>query len=417
MSSVPEKPDSKFDIWWNSPPMKKKIGASFSIGATVVIVGAMFKILHLPGASMMLGFGMTIEAILFMLGVLDKPHKEYHWEKVFDFDAAHPMSGGMPGAATPHLPPATAGVSHDTVAVTHSAGIGAAGAAVATPAPPAPQAAVVAAPAVEPAPQAAVNHHSNSVGVNFTEAISDEDVKLLSAGIKNLTNTAKQISSITNVAAASEKFTKEIDDASLATTKYSKSQDALADSASKLSLSYKGIAGSVEVVEKNTKLYATKVEDITKDLNSITTKGIVDGMGVIEKNTKQYALKIEDITKDLSSITTKGIITGIESVEKSSKQYSAKFDEINKNLSSINSIYEIQLKSLQAQSEGLVQQTAQVRLLNDEFTNVLGDVKKIKLATVEVAEETDKFKLNTIKLSKQVADLNQVYGNMLNALS
>lgn len=414
MSAVPDKPESKFDIWWNSPPMKKKIGAFFSIGATVVIVGAMFKILHLPGASMMLGFGMTIEAILFMLGVLDKPHKEYHWEKVFDFDAAHPMSGGMPAAATPHLPPATSGVSHDTVPVTHSAGIGAAGTAVA---PPAPPAAVVAAPVVEPAPQAPVNHHSNSVGVNFTEAISDEDVKLLSAGIKNLTTTAKQISSITNVAAASDKFVKEIDEAALATTKYSKGQDALADSASKLTLSYKGIAGSVEIVEKNTKLYATKVEDITKDLNSITTKGIVEGMGVIEKNTKQYALKIEDITKDLSSITTKGIITGIESVEKSSKQYSAKFDEINKNLSSINSIYEIQLKSLQAQSDGLVQQTAQVRLLNDEFTNVLGDVKKIKLATVDAAEEADKFKINTIKLSKQVADLNQVYGNMLNALS
>ena len=59
MSAVPDKPDSKFDIWWNSPPMKKKIGAFFSIGATVVIVGAMFKILHLPGASMMLGFPMV----------------------------------------------------------------------------------------------------------------------------------------------------------------------------------------------------------------------------------------------------------------------------------------------------------------------------------------------------------------------
>ena len=417
MSAVPDKPDSKFDIWWNSPPMKKKIGAFFSIGATVVIVGAMFKILHLPGASMMLGFGMTIEAILFMLGVLDKPHKEYHWEKVFDFDAAHPMSGGMPGASTPHLPTATSGVSHDTVPVTHSAGIGAAGTTAASAAPAVQPAAVVAPPVVEPVPQAAANLHSSSVGVNFTEAISDEDVKLLSAGIKNLTNTAKQISSISNVAASSDKFVKEIDDATLATTKYSKSQDALAESASKLSLSYKGISGSVEIVEKNTKLYATKVEDITKDLNTITTKGIVEGMGVIEKNTKQYALKIEDITKDLSSITTKGIISGIESVEKSSKQYSAKFDEINKNLSSINSIYEIQLKSLQAQSEGLVQQTAQIRLLNDEFTSVLGDVKKIKLATVDAAEETDKFKLNTVKLSQQVADLNQVYGNMLNALS
>lgn len=399
-AAAEEKPESKFDIWWNSPPMKKKIGAFFSIGATVVIVGAMFKILHLPGASMMLGFGMTIEAILFMLGVLDKPHKEYHWEKVFDFDAAHPMSGGMPAASGgAHAAPAVTvhASSHDTHA----------------PAAHAP--AVAAAPVVAASTPATL--HSSSVGVNFTESISDEDVKLLSTGIKNLTNTAKQISSITNVAAASEKFTKDMEDASLATTKYAKSQDALGEVTTKLNLSYTGISGSVELVEKNTKLYAAKVEAISKDLTSITTKGIVDGMGVIDKNTKEYALKIEDITKDLSSITTKGIVAGIDSVEKNSKLYSSKFEEINKNLSSINSIYEIQLKTLQAQSEGITEQGKQLRLMNDEYSIVLGDVKKIKVATTDAVLESEKFKLNTANLSKQVADLNQVYGNMLNALS
>ena len=53
------------------------------IGAAVVILGALFKITHWPGAMAMLILGMSVEAVLFvMLGVLP-PHKEYHWEKYY----------------------------------------------------------------------------------------------------------------------------------------------------------------------------------------------------------------------------------------------------------------------------------------------------------------------------------------------
>ena len=56
---------TKFDLWWNSPKMKRIVGAAYSLGASVVILGAMFKILHLNGASYMLGIGMSVEAIIF----------------------------------------------------------------------------------------------------------------------------------------------------------------------------------------------------------------------------------------------------------------------------------------------------------------------------------------------------------------
>lgn len=53
------------------------------IGAAVVILGALFKITHWPGAMPMLILGMSVEAVLFvMFGVLP-PHKEYHWEKYY----------------------------------------------------------------------------------------------------------------------------------------------------------------------------------------------------------------------------------------------------------------------------------------------------------------------------------------------
>jgi len=97
--------------------------------------------------------------------------------------------------------------------------------------------------------------------------------------------------------------------------------------------------------------------------------------------------------------------------------YAGKVEEINKNLASINSIYEIQLKNIQAQTEGLTQQNERLRSVNDELALIVGDVQKMKTATTVAATEADKFKVGTTKLAQQVADLNQVYGNMLNALS
>ena len=53
------------------------------LGASVVLLGALFKITHWPGATPMLVVGMLTEAFLFaMFGVLP-PHRDYHWEKFY----------------------------------------------------------------------------------------------------------------------------------------------------------------------------------------------------------------------------------------------------------------------------------------------------------------------------------------------
>jgi gliding motility-associated protein GldL len=53
------------------------------IGASVVLMGALFKLQHWPGASEMLIAGMVTEAFIFMiLGILP-PHKDYYWEKIY----------------------------------------------------------------------------------------------------------------------------------------------------------------------------------------------------------------------------------------------------------------------------------------------------------------------------------------------
>jgi gliding motility-associated protein GldL len=286
---------SKFDIWWNKPETKRLLGAAYSLGASVVIIGAMFKILHLPGAGPMLGTGMSIEAFLFALGVFDQPHKEYDWEKVYDFD----------------------------------------GEAIAT----------------KSESSAIAKSPSRAVGLNYTETINDDDVKKLSESIKNLTQTSQQFAGLTNILGATDQLVKNIDGASQVTGQFIKSQENLNVAAGSLTNSYQGITSRMESVEKNTKQYAGKVE------------------------------------------------------------------EINKHLSSINSIYEIQLKNIQAQSEGLTQQTQRVRTVTDELDLIANDVQKMKVATAVAAEGTESYKTGTVKLAKQVADLNHVYGNMLNALN
>lgn len=56
---------------------------AYSIGAAVVIWGALFKILHLPGGNTLLSLGMGTEVLMFLLTAFDRPPKEYEWEKVY----------------------------------------------------------------------------------------------------------------------------------------------------------------------------------------------------------------------------------------------------------------------------------------------------------------------------------------------
>lgn len=294
--------ESKIDILWNSPKVKRLVGIFYSLGASVVIIGALGKILHTSWGGAMLGAGMGVEAFLFALGALDKPHKEAEWHKIFDFESDEKLNllGGSGGGSSD-----------------------------------------------------GISSGNSSTGLKSAqiEKISEDDMKSLSDGIKNLSETAQQFATLSNVVGATEQFTKNIDAASQVTGKFIQSQESLNGASNKLASSYLGISSDMEEVVKNTKLYSGKVEDVTK------------------------------------------------------------------NLSSINSIYEIQLKNIQAQSEALTQQTEKVHLVSNQLESVVSETAKIKAATIISATETEKYKEGTLKLSKHIADLNQVYGNMLNALS
>ncbi|MGE4514942.1 MAG: gliding motility protein GldL, partial [Chryseobacterium sp.] len=196
------KNQSKFDIWWNSPTVKRAVGIMYSLGASIVIIGAMGKILHTSWGGAMLGAGMSVEAILFALGIFDKPHEEFDWHKIFDFESEAKING------------------------TPSFGGG--------------------------VPAGNATASSGMVSGNLGEAISESDVQKFNTGIKNLTTTAENLSKMGTVVASTENFSKNLDAASTATQKYVAAQENLNSTSEKLVSSYQGITDGMEAVEKNT---------------------------------------------------------------------------------------------------------------------------------------------------------------------
>lgn len=62
---------------------KKFMAYLYGWGASIVIVGAMFKIQHWPGASVMLVAGLSIEAIIFFFSAFEPIHEEIDWSLVY----------------------------------------------------------------------------------------------------------------------------------------------------------------------------------------------------------------------------------------------------------------------------------------------------------------------------------------------
>jgi gliding motility-associated protein GldL len=62
---------------------KKVMGLLYGLGASVVIIGALFKIEHWPGASTMLILGLGTEALIFAVSAFEPPHSEVDWTLVY----------------------------------------------------------------------------------------------------------------------------------------------------------------------------------------------------------------------------------------------------------------------------------------------------------------------------------------------
>lgn len=332
------KKESGFIHWYESYQGKKVTGIIYSAGASVVIIGALFKIMHFPGAGPVLMTGMITEAMLFMIGVLDKPHQDFHWENVFPqicgYGTEPEYLADLQSRPRPTL--LGAGVEEGTVAPT----------------------------------QAEDKKKAN------VPALTDKDMEALKEGIDGLAKTAVQLQDLGKVAVASNKLGEKMEAAG-------EKLGAAVDNAGQ-----KMVAAS----------------DKMAVIGDAAAKFVASADAVSKKN-EELGAAYGTIVADMQGVVaeTKNLHKGVEN--------------IGTKLGSLNSVYELQLNALQAQAEAYKAQTAQVNAASDQVKAMAVDVQKMQASINEAVKEHAAYEAAAKKLAQQVADLNKVYGNMLNALA
>lgn len=220
---------------------KRITGMAYGLGASVVIIGALFKIMHFPGAGPMLMAGMGCEAILFALSAFEPAHKEFDWSLIY-----------------PEFADAEAAASQPRIKIQQPKG----------------------------------NLNLSGVG-----SLANDDVEKLKEGIKKLGETASQIVDISGVSSAASVYVKNMNNASDAISAFASTQVGLKNSSDSLFQSYKTVAESMTSAATDAKGYMQEMQGVTKSLSSINA-----GYELQLKNIGSQAEMMETVTSDLSKI-------------------------------------------------------------------------------------------------------------------
>ena len=290
-----QKKQSGFMHWYESYSGKKVVNMVYCLGASVVIIGALFKIMHFPGAGPVLMTGMCTEAVLFAIGCLDKPHVDFHWEQVF------PQIMGY--GADPEL--------LDELAT-------------------------------RPKPTLLGNMGSNDAAK--VPALDEKQFSALKEGIDGLAKTATQLNELGKVATATTQLAEKMEIAGQAATQFVSSMNDFGHQSQVLTGTYATVASDMQAVVEGTKAYQQNIEAMGQKVGKL------------------------------------------------------------------NSVYEMQLGLIQTQGEKL-------NKINTTVDAVSADMQKMQTTISEAAQSYVAYEDGAKKLAQQVADLNKIYGNMLNALA
>ena len=95
----------KFQALTQTKNYKTFMGYVYGFGASIVMIGAYFKLTHIPGADLMLGLGLGVEALIFFLSAFEPQHLDYQWDNVFveldeDWDGNERTKFGTTGSTS-----------------------------------------------------------------------------------------------------------------------------------------------------------------------------------------------------------------------------------------------------------------------------------------------------------------------------
>ena len=269
----------------------------YGLGAAVVIVGALFKIMHWPGAGPMLVVGLGTEAVIFIFSAFDKPHAEPDWSLVYPelagLDEEHGGHGDAHSAekAKPKAVSTGDSLSQELDKMLTEAKIG-------------------------PELIQSLGDGMRSLSENATKlSVTAEATTATEGYVSNLSKAAQSVGNLTNVyEETADALKKDV----AAAEQYSTSIAKASESALSLSTSYTNAATATEQIEHVTKNLAA--------LNSV------------------YELKIKEISDQHSSEnklndSIEGFINNLQVSAEDTRKFNEGVNQLAKNIAALNSVY------------------------------------------------------------------------------
>lgn len=263
-----------------SPAYKKFMGYVYGFGAAIAIIGALFKILHLPGASVMLVMGLGVEAIIFALSSFEPPHETPDWSLVY---------------------PELAGL--------------------------------------EPAEGSRKGHGNGNGGGSELSAlvasgnVDQKTVDQLAEGVKKLANTTSQLSDITDASVATKSYLNNVKSASDSLNQFSAAQSSVSEAGNKLA------AKMSEESDKFTNSFSKFNNAFASQSDAASKLG--DNMSAVSK---AYEQQLKDINSQLASTKNvadglSSISSEIKASVEGVKEYRQQIASLSKTVGELNSIY------------------------------------------------------------------------------
>lgn len=309
----------------------------YGIGAAVVILGALFKIVHIQGANEMLFVGLITEALIFLFSAFEPPHVEPDWSLVYP-ELAGMYHGGKPGSPSAGKRP-TAGktVTQELDEMLSKA----------------------------------------KIGPELIESLGD--------GMRKMSDNVSKMSDVTNTAVATNDFVKNVTEAGKSAGElagsYKKVSDVLQQDAStvgEFSTSVKSAAASAGTL-------ATVYNDVSAAIKKemTATETFSNSLSTATESANRLAEKYNSSADLLSKSAEMLNFSALDS-----KAYNEQMKKISDNLAALNAIYEVQLKSTNDQIETTNQLRSTVGTflssMNESSTNMTKYQQEIDQLTKRV---------------------------------
>jgi gliding motility-associated protein GldL len=298
---------------------KNFISKLYGLGASVVIVGALFKIQHWPLAGPMLTLGLLTEAVIFFFSAFEPLHEEIDWSLVY------PELSGIPEEETGELGGQQGGYSGSI-----SGGGGGGGGYGGT-----GSGGGSGSGSGRGGGGGGYGGGSGAVALaKFDEMLENAEISpelfmKLGAGMKKLSDSTANITAMGDISAASSKYMSTINVANDSLGKLADSYQNTARVINETGSTYKNMADSLSVIEIGGKSYQQQLETLNKNLSALNTVYELQRKGADQhiKESESLYKGIQELIKDLSDSAG------------DTKKYREQITKLNDSLATLNNVY------------------------------------------------------------------------------